>query len=78
MARYLDYQQVKRECKHPGGLLQLILILEWKWEVISKDFITGLLRTSRQHYSIMVVVERLTKVAHLIPVKSTYSASDVA
>ena len=42
------------------------------------DFITGFSRTSRQHDSIMVMVDRLTKVAHFIPVKSTYSTSDVA
>lgn len=41
-------------------------------------FIICFLRTSRQHNSIMVVVDRLIKVAHLIPVKSTYLASDVA
>ena len=42
------------------------------------DFITDFLRTFRQHDSIMVVVEILTKVAHFIPVKPTYLASDVA
>ena len=77
VARCLDCQQVKEECKHPGGLLQLISIPKWKWEVISMDFITGLLRTSRQHDSIMVVVDRLTKVAHFIPVKSTHSTNEV-
>jgi len=41
------------------------------------DFITGFPRTSTQHDSIMVVVDRLTKVAHFIPVKSTYSDNDV-
>lgn len=69
VARCLDYHQVKVEHKHPGGLLQLILILEWKWEVISMDFITGFPRTSRQHDSIMVVADRLTKVAQSIRVK---------
>jgi len=73
----LDCQRVKAKCKHAGVLLQLILILEWKWEVISMDFITGFSRTSRQHHSIMVVVDRLTKVVHFILVKSTYLASDV-
>eukprot|EP00253_Pinus_taeda_P032560 PITA_32560 len=68
---------VKAECKHPSGLLQPILIPEWKWEVISMDFITGFTRTSKQHDSIMVVVDNLTKVAHFIPVKSTYLANDV-
>ena len=42
------------------------------------DFIIGFLRTSRHHDYIMVVVDRLTKVAHFIPVKSTYIASYVA
>ena len=42
------------------------------------DLVTRFSRTVRQHDSIMVVVDRLTKVAHLIPVKSTFSASDVA
>jgi len=40
-------------------------------------FITGFPRTFRQHDSIMVVVNRLTKVTHSIPIKSTYSTSDV-
>ena len=77
VARCLDCQQVKAKCKNPGGLLQPILIPEWKWEFISMDFITGFLRTSRQHDSIMIVVDMLTKVAHFILVKSTYLASDV-
>ena len=42
------------------------------------DFITGLPRIVRQHDSIMVVVDMLTKDAHFIPVKSTFSASNVA
>ena len=42
------------------------------------EFITSFLRTVRQHDSIMVVVDMLTKVAHFIPVKSTFSARDVA
>ena len=37
------------------------------------DFITSFLRTYRQHESIMVVLDRLTKVAHFIPIKYTYS-----
>ena len=42
------------------------------------DFITGFPRTSRQHDSIMVVVDKLTKATNFIPVKYTYLASDVA
>jgi hypothetical protein len=43
-----------------------IPIPEWKWEVITIDFITNLPRTVKQHDSIMVVVDKLTKVAHFI------------
>ena len=42
------------------------------------DFVVGLPRTRRQHDSIWVVVDRLTKSAHFIPVKSTYRAEDYA
>ena len=42
------------------------------------DFITNLLRTMRQHDSIMVIMGRLTKVARFNLGKSTFSASDVA
>jgi hypothetical protein len=37
------------------------------------DFIMGLLRTQSGYDSIWVIVDRLTKVAHFIPVKTTYS-----
>ena len=78
MERCFDFQCLKEKCNHPSGLLQPISIQEWKWEVISMDFTTGLLRTIRQHNFIMVIVDRLTMVAHFIPVKSTFSSSDVA
>ena len=41
------------------------------------DFITGLPRTSKQHDSIMVVVDKITKDAHFIPLKTTHKAVDV-
>ena len=52
-------QQVKFEHQHLAGLLHPFPVLEWKWEVISMDFITGLPMTWRQHDSIMVVVGNL-------------------
>ena len=69
---------MKVECKQLAGLLHPILIAKWKWEVFSMDFITGFSGTSKQHDSIMVVVDRLSKVTHFILVKTTYSTSDVA
>src|SRR5512139_1772496 len=71
-------QRVKAEHQKPAGLLQPLKIPEWKWEEIGMDFITGLPRTSAGHDSIWVIVDRLTKVAHFIPVKTTYSGSRLA
>jgi len=42
------------------------------------DFVVGLPRTRRQHDSIWVIMDRLTKSAHFIPVNSTYRAEDYA
>jgi hypothetical protein len=42
------------------------------------DFITGLPTTSRQHDSIMVVVDKLSKAKHFIHVKSTHKTNDIA
>jgi hypothetical protein len=42
------------------------------------DFIVGVSRTQSGYDSIWVIVDRLTKVAHFIPVKTTYSGSQLA
>jgi hypothetical protein len=42
------------------------------------DFIVGLPRTQARYDSIWVIVDRLTKVAHFIPVKTTYSGAKLA
>jgi hypothetical protein len=60
------------------GLLQPLPIPEWKWEVVTMDFIAGLPRESKQHDSIMVVVEKLTKAAHFIPLKTTHKEAHIA
>jgi transposase InsO family protein len=51
---------------------------EWKWEEIDMDFIMGLPRTQSGYDSIWVIVDRLVKVAHFIPVKTTYSGPQLA
>jgi hypothetical protein len=51
---------------------------EWKWEEIAIDFIVGLPRTQVGYDSIWVIVDRLTKVAHFVPVKTTYSVPQLA
>lgn len=50
----------------------------WKWEIINMDFVTGLSRTLRRYDYIRVIVDRLMKSAHFLPVRTTYSADDYA
>ncbi|WVZ53759.1 hypothetical protein U9M48_004660 [Paspalum notatum var. saurae] len=71
-------QRVKAEHQRPAGLLQPLRIPEWKWEEISMDFIVGLPRTQSGFDSIWVIVDRLSKVAHFIPVKERYTGQDLA
>jgi hypothetical protein len=66
-------QRVKEEHQRLAGLPQPLKILEWNWEEIGMDFIVGLPRTQARYDSIWVIVDCLTKIAHFIPVKTTYS-----
>jgi hypothetical protein len=68
-------QRVKVGHQRLAGLLQPLKISEWKWEEIRMDFIVGLPRTQAGYDSIWVTVDRLTKVTHFIPVKTTYSGA---
>ena len=52
--------------------LQSLSIPTWKWEDISMDFIVGLPRTTKGFDSIWVIIGRLTKIAHFLPVKTYY------
>ena len=71
--RSLTCQQIKALHQKPSGLLQPLPILEWKWEHICMDFVTSLLRSPRGHEAIWVIVDRMTKPAHFIPVQMNYS-----
>jgi hypothetical protein len=64
--------------QRPAGLLQPLKVPEWKWEEIGMDFIVGLPRTRDGYDSIWVIVDRLTKVAQFIPVKTTYTGVKLA
>ena len=68
----------KIEHQHLAGLLQPLPIPSWKWEIISLDFVTGLPKNQNLNDSIMVVVDKLHKEAHFIPVKTTYKAANIA
>jgi hypothetical protein len=71
-------QRVKAEHQRPAGLLQPLKIPEWKWEEIGMDFIVSLPCTQLGYDSIWVIMDRFTKVAHFIPVKTTYSGAKLA
>jgi hypothetical protein len=70
-------QQNKSEKTHPAGLLQPLPIPEQKWESISMDFITGIPRVKGGDY-IFLVVDRMTKFAHLFSIPTDYKAIQVA
>ncbi|KAF3651788.1 putative protein fluG-like [Capsicum annuum] len=61
-----------------GGSSEEIDLPLWKWEMINMDFIIGLPRSQNQYDSIWVIVDRLTKSAHFLPVRTNYSGEDYA
>ncbi|GJS86443.1 putative reverse transcriptase domain-containing protein [Tanacetum coccineum] len=63
--------KVKAEHQRPSGLLVQPDIPEWKWKKITMDFITKLPKTAAGFDSIWVIVDRLTKSAHFLPMRST-------
>ncbi|GJU29665.1 putative reverse transcriptase domain-containing protein [Tanacetum coccineum] len=50
----------------------------WKWEGIAMDFVTKLPRTSSGHDTIWVIVDRLTKSAHFLPMREDYKMERLA
>ncbi|GKF11627.1 putative reverse transcriptase domain-containing protein, partial [Tanacetum coccineum] len=69
----LTCAKVKAEHQKPSGLLQQPEIPVWKWERITMDFMSGLPRTPSGYDTIWVIVYRLTKSAHFLPMKKTDS-----
>jgi hypothetical protein len=70
-------QRNKYQTLSPGGLLQPLPVPTQIWNDISMDFIGGLPRAQGID-TIMVVVDRLTKYAHFLPVSHPYTARDIA
>jgi hypothetical protein len=71
-------QRIKASHLKTAGILQPLSIPSWKWEDIGMDFIVGLPNTSQRHDSIWVIVDRLTKTAHFLPVHTTYNVKKYA
>ena len=76
--RCLTCKKVKAEHQRHHDKMQPLEIPIWKWEDITMDFITKLPRTARIVDSIWVIVDRLTKIAHFIPILESISAEKLA
>ncbi|GJU42707.1 putative reverse transcriptase domain-containing protein [Tanacetum coccineum] len=72
VSKCLTCLKVKAEHQMPSGLRQQPKILVWKWKGIAMDFVTKLPRTSSGHDTIWVIVDRLTKSAHFLPMREDY------
>ncbi|GJR61080.1 putative reverse transcriptase domain-containing protein [Tanacetum coccineum] len=73
VSKCLTYAKVKAECQKPFGLLVQPVIPVCKWENITMDFVTKLPKTLTGQDIIWVIVDRLTKSAHFLPMKETDS-----
>jgi hypothetical protein len=78
VARCDTCRRVKAIHMMTAGPLQSLPIPTWKWEDISMDFIVGLPRTVKGVDSIWVIIDRLTKIAHFLPVKVKYTVATYA
>ncbi|GKC67137.1 putative reverse transcriptase domain-containing protein, partial [Tanacetum coccineum] len=76
--RCLTCSKIKAEHQKPSGLLQQPEIPEWKWEKLAMDFITKLPKSSSGYDTIWVIVDRLTKSAHFLPIREDYKTEKLA
>ena len=78
VSRCFICQQVKAEHQRPAGLLQSLLIPQWKWEKTTMDFVVGLPHCQSGYDGIWVIIDRLTKSAHFLPMKNCDSIEKLA
>ncbi|GKC23265.1 putative reverse transcriptase domain-containing protein [Tanacetum coccineum] len=71
VSKCMTCAKVKAEYQKPSGLLVQPIIPIWKWENITMDFVTKLPKTTSGQDTIWVIVDRLTKSAHFLPMKET-------
>ncbi|GJT27828.1 putative reverse transcriptase domain-containing protein [Tanacetum coccineum] len=78
VSKCLTCLKVKAEHQRPSGLLQQPEIPVWKWEGIAMDFVTKLPKTSSGLDTIWVIMDRLTKFAHFLPMREDYKMERLA
>nr|GEV90791.1 putative reverse transcriptase domain-containing protein [Tanacetum cinerariifolium] len=69
VSKCLTCSKVKAEHQKPSGLLVQPEIPEWKWEKITMDFVTKLPKTTNGYDTIWMIVDRLIKSAHFLPMR---------
>eukprot|EP00252_Welwitschia_mirabilis_P002454 TRINITY_DN12409_c0_g1_i1.p1 TRINITY_DN12409_c0_g1~~TRINITY_DN12409_c0_g1_i1.p1 ORF type:complete len:118 (-),score=7.36 TRINITY_DN12409_c0_g1_i1:528-881(-) len=69
-------QKINVAQQKPTSFLKPLQVLSWKWDEITVDFITGLPKIVKHHDTNLVCVDRLTKMTHLIPTKTTTMAKE--
>jgi hypothetical protein len=81
-ARYVSEcdtcQKVKVDYMKPGGLLQPLSVPEWQWDDISMDIIVGLPMMAHKFDSIWVIMDRLSKSVHFIPINTNFKVQKYA
>jgi hypothetical protein len=79
IARYVSEcdvcRRVKAEHQRPASVLESLKIPEWKWDKVEMDFVTSFPKSRKGNDAIFVVIDRLSKVAHFLPIKEMISAS---
>ena len=70
-------RRVKAEHQRPAGLLQPLAIPEWKFDHIEMDFVMGFPKSKHGNDAIFVVIDKLTKVAHFLPIKESITAAQL-
>ena len=78
VSKYLTRQQVKAEHQVPSDLLNPLPIPQWKWDNITMDFVSSFPLTQRKQDAVWVIIDRLTKTAHFLPVRLDYSMDRLA
>ncbi|GJW16106.1 putative reverse transcriptase domain-containing protein [Tanacetum coccineum] len=74
----LTCAKVKAEHQRPSGLLQQPEIPEWKWDMITMDLITKLLRSRSGYDTIWVIVDRLTKSSYFLEIHENFNTERLA
>ncbi|KAJ9524664.1 hypothetical protein QJQ45_024262 [Haematococcus lacustris] len=71
-------QRNKSSTQKPAGLMVPLQMPKAPWDSVSMDFVVKLPKTAAGHDSILVIVDRLTKMVHLAPTVEKVNGEDVA